>query len=105
MRQTIKTTSKDIGPVIPNLALDMQLAIEKGLIVDQGLDINHNDLETPSDVGPIVTDSIEAMEMSALYQQSAINAKKFSNNMVRKAAAAKVAAGSVTSQPNEGENS
>lgn len=105
MRQTIKTTTKDIGPVIPNLALDMELAIEKGLIVDKGLDITHNELETPSDVGPIVTDGIEAMEMSALYQQSAINAKKFSNNMVRKAAAVKPAAGSETSQPDKGENS
>lgn len=104
MRQTIKTTSKDIGPVIPNLALDMELAIEKGLIVDKGLDITHNDMETPSDVGPIVTDSIEAMEMSALYQQSAINAKKFSQNMVRKAATPDVPAGPKPSQPDKSEN-
>lgn len=78
----------DLGPVIPNLAANMQLAIEKGLIVDKGLEVSYNEISDPADVGPIVTDIFMALDMQAEANKQLNNVKNFINAPARPAKSA-----------------
>lgn len=89
----------DLGPVIPNLAANMQLAIEKGLIVDKGLEVSYNEISEPSDVGPIVTDIFMALDIQAEANRQLNNVKNLINAPARPAKPAAPAAPAIQSQP------
>lgn len=68
MRQICKyDKDKDLGEVIPGLAVDLQKAIESGVILDTGVLEEYNDINSPQDVVTRVRDAFHAMDLRKAY--------------------------------------
>lgn len=71
MRQVCKyDKDKDLGEVIPGLAVDLQKAIESGVILDTGIVEEYNDINSPESVVTRVRDAFHAIELQRAYLQA-----------------------------------
>lgn len=54
---------KDIQAVVPNLAIDLEAAIDNGVVVDTGVIAEYNDIDSPSNILCRIHDTFEAMDL------------------------------------------
>lgn len=52
----------DIQETIPGLSTSLRLALENGVIMDNGIDAVHNDIEDPSNVWGRISNVFEAID-------------------------------------------
>lgn len=54
---------KDIQAPVPNLAIDLEAAIDNGIVVDTGVIAEYNDIDCPSNILCRIHDTFEAMDL------------------------------------------
>ena len=68
MRQTCKfCKERDLGQVVPGLAVDLEKAIETGVVLDTGVVEEYNNIDSPTNVVTRVQDVFHAMELKKAY--------------------------------------
>lgn len=71
MRQTCKfCKERDLGQVVPGLAVDLEKAIETGVVLDTGVLEEFNNIDSPTNVVTRVQDVFHAMELKKAYLQA-----------------------------------
>ena len=71
MRQTCKyCKERDLGQVVPGLAVDLEKAIETGVVLDTGVIEEYNNIDSPTNVVTRVQDIFHAMELKKAYLQA-----------------------------------
>ena len=68
MKQICKfCLGKDISETVPNLGVDLESAIDKGIIEDKSASVFHNMMSDLSEVGPVVRDQFDIIEYERSY--------------------------------------
>lgn len=68
MRQNCKfNKERDLKEVVPGLAVDIQQAIETGVVLDTGVIEQHNDIQDPTSIVTRVRDTFHALELKKAY--------------------------------------
>lgn len=63
MKQICKfNPDRDIQRTIPGLAVDLELAVENGVVLDTGVDAQYNDIDDPSNIHGRVRDAFSAVD-------------------------------------------
>lgn len=71
MRQSCKfCKERDLGQVVPGLAVDLEKAIETGVVLDTGVVEEYNNIDSPTNVVTRVQDVFHAMELKKAYLQA-----------------------------------
>lgn len=71
MKQTCKfCKERDLGQVVPGLAVDLEKAIETGVVLDTGVLEEFNNIDSPTSVVTRVQDVFHAMELKKAYLQA-----------------------------------
>lgn len=61
---------RDISEVVPGLSVDLQAAIESGVVLDTGTIEEFNDIDNPDNIHCRVKDIFQAMELQKAYLQN-----------------------------------
>lgn len=70
MRQICKFNDKtDITSVVPSLGVDVNSAIESGIITDTSANVFHNEMNELSEVGIVARDSFDIIEYERSYSK------------------------------------
>ena len=71
MKQVCKyCKERDLGEVQPGLAVDLQQAIETGVVLDTGVLEEHNNIDSPDCVVTRVRDTFHALELKKAYLEA-----------------------------------
>lgn len=70
MRQVCKFDEKtDITPVVPALGVDVNSAIETGIIQDTSASVFHNEMKELGEVGIVARDPFDVIEYERSYSK------------------------------------
>lgn len=61
---------RDLGEVVPGLAVDLEKAIETGVVLDTGVLEQHNDINDPNSVVTRVRDTFHALDLQKAYLEA-----------------------------------
>lgn len=61
---------RDFGRVVPGLAVDLQAAIESGVVMDTGVVEDYNNIDNPNSVTTRVRDIFHALDLQKAYLQA-----------------------------------
>ena len=68
MKQNCKfNKERDLHKVVPGLAVDIQQAIETGVVLDTGVIESHNEINDPTSIVTRVRDTFHALELKKAY--------------------------------------
>lgn len=71
MKQVCKfCPDRDLGEVVPGLAVDLEKAIETGVVLDTGVLEQHNDINDPKAIVTRVKDAFHAIELQKAYLEA-----------------------------------